>query len=56
MIIGTILKNAIKILLTNPTARKKAGEVAFKAYKKAKPFVRETSKTIKKTIKKNLKK
>jgi hypothetical protein len=56
MIIGTILKNAIKILATNPTARKKAGEVAFTAYKKAKPFVRETSKTLKKTLEKNLKK
>jgi hypothetical protein len=56
MIIGTILKNAIKILATNPTARKKAGEVAFTAYKKAKPFVRATSKTIKKTLEKNLKK
>ena len=31
MIIGTILKNAIKILATNPKARKKAGEVALKA-------------------------
>ena len=44
MIIGTILKNAIKILATNPTARKKAGEVAFKAYMKAKPVIRKTSK------------
>ena len=56
MIIGSILKNAIKILATNPVARKKAGQVAFKAYTKAKPVIRETSKTIKKTIEKNLKK
>ena len=55
MIIGSILKNAIKILATNPKARKKAGEVAFKAYKKAKPIIKETSKSIKKTIEKNLK-
>ena len=55
MIIGSILKNAIKILATNPAARKKAGEVAFKAYKKAKPVIKETSKSIKKTKKKNLK-
>ena len=55
MIIGSILKNAIKILATNPTARKKAGEIAFKAYKKAKPVIRETSKTIKKTLEKKLK-
>ncbi len=55
MIIGSILKNAIKILATNPAARKKAGEVAFKAYKKVKPVIKETSKSIKKTIEKNLK-
>ena len=52
MIIGSILKNTIKILATNPTARKKAGEVAFKAYKKAKPVIKKTSKSIKKTIEK----
>ena len=55
MIIGSILKNTIKILATNPTARKKAGEVAFKAYKKAKPVISETSKAIKKTLEKKLK-
>ena len=55
MIIGSILKNTIKILATNPTARKKAGEVAFKAYQKAKPVIEETSKAIKKTIEKKLK-
>ena len=55
MIIGSILKNTIKILATNPTARKKAGEVALKAYKKAKPVIKETSKAIKKTLEKKLK-
>ena len=55
MIIGSILKNTIKILATNPTARKKAGEVAFKAYIKAKPVIKETSKAIKKTLEKKLK-
>ncbi len=55
MIISSILKNAIKILATNPGARKKAGEFAFKAYKKAKPVIRETSKSIKEKIEKNLK-
>ncbi|MDC3088948.1 hypothetical protein OA505_04085 [Alphaproteobacteria bacterium] len=55
MIIGSILKNTIKILATNPTARKKAGEVAFKAYKNAKPVIKETSKAIKKTLEKKLK-
>ena len=55
MIIGSILKNTIKILATNPTARKKAGEVAFKAYKNAKPVIRETSKAIRKTLEKKLK-
>ena len=55
MIIGSILKNTIKILATNPTARKKAGEVAFKAYKQAKPVIKETSKAIKKTLEKKLK-
>ena len=54
MIIGSIIKNAIKILSTNPTARKKAGEVAFKAYKKAKPIIKKTSKTLKETLYKKL--
>ena len=56
MIIGTVLKNAIKILATNPAARKKAGELAFKGYQKAKPIIKESSKSPKNTIKKNLKK
>ncbi len=56
MIIGTLLKNAVKILATNPTARKKAGELAFKGYQKAKPIIKETSKSLKKTIKENIKK
>lgn len=55
MIIGSILKNTIKILATNPKARKKAGEVAFKAYKNAKPVIKKTSKAIKKTLEKKLK-
>ena len=55
MIIGSILKNTIKILATNPTARKKAGEIAFNAYKKAKPVIKETSKAIEKTLEKKLK-
>ena len=56
MIVGTLLKNVIKILATNPAARKKAGELAFKGYQKAKPIIKETSKTLKNTIKENLKK
>ena len=56
MIIGTLLKNAIKILATNPTARKKAADIAFKGYQKAKPIIKETSKSLKNTIKDNLKK
>ena len=56
MIIGTLLKNAVKILSTNPAARKNAGELAFKGYQKAKPIIKETSKSLKKTIKENLKK
>ena len=56
MIIGTVLKNAIKILATNPDARKKAGELTFKGYQKAKPIIKETSKYLKNTIKENFKK
>ena len=56
MIIGTLLKNAVKILATNPAVRKKAVELAFKGYQKAKPIIRETSNSLKKTIKENLKK
>ena len=35
---------------------KKAGELAFKGYQKAKPIIKETSKSLKNTIKENLKK
>ena len=56
MIIGTLLKNAVKILATNPVARKKAGELAFKGYQKAKPIIKETSNSLKNAIKENLKK
>ena len=55
MIVGTLLKNAVKILATNPAARRKAGELAFKSYQKAKPIIRETSKSLKNKIKENLK-
>ena len=51
MIIGTLIKNAVKILATNPVARKKAGELALKGYQKAKPIIKETSISLKKTIK-----
>jgi len=51
MILSTILKKTVQILATNPLARKKAGEIAIKAYKSAKPVIEETKKTIyKKTI------
>ncbi len=56
MIIGTILKNTIKILATNPTARKKAGEIAVKAYKTAKPIIKTTSKSLKESLQKNIRK
>ena len=56
MIIGSIIKNAIKILATNPAARKKAGEVAFKAYNKAKPIIKKTSKTLKDSFDKKINK
>ena len=56
MIVGTLLKNAVKILATNPTARKKVGKLALKGYQKAKPIIKETAKTLKKTINENLKK
>ena len=56
MIIGTLLKNAVKILATNPAARKKVGELALKGYEKAKPIIKETSNSLKKTIKESLKK
>ncbi|MDC1194627.1 hypothetical protein N8081_01630 [Pseudomonadota bacterium] len=56
MIIGSIIKNAIKILATNPEARKKAGEVAFKAYYKAKPIIKKTSKIFKDSLDTKIKK
>lgn len=56
MFISSILKNAVRILVTNPEIRKKAGEVAFKAYKVAKPVVKDATDTIKKSIKNNYKK
>ena len=56
MIISSILKNTIKILATNPAARKKAGEIAVKAYKTAKPIIKTTSKSLKATLEKNLRK
>ena len=54
--ISSILKNTIKVLVTNPEIRKKAGEVAVKAYKTAKPKLKEISKAIKLTINDGLKK
>ena len=56
MIIGSIIKNTIKILATNPVARKKAGDIAFKAYKTAKPIIKKTSKSLKDTLYTKLKK
>ncbi|MBL6680368.1 MAG: hypothetical protein ISQ39_06210 [Alphaproteobacteria bacterium] len=56
MLFSTILKKTVEILATNPTARKKAGELAIKAYKSAKPVIEETKKNIEKKIKKNFKK
>ena len=51
MILSTILKKTVQVLATNPVARQKAGELAIKAYKSAKPVIEETKKTIyKKTI------
>jgi hypothetical protein len=56
MIIGSIIKNAIKILATNPIARKKAGDIAFKAYKTAKPIIKKTSKTLRDNLNTKFKK
>ena len=56
MIIGSILRNTIKILATNPVARKRAGEIAVKAYKAAKPIIKTTSKSLKETLEKNIRK
>jgi hypothetical protein len=55
LFISSILKNTIKVLATNPEIRKKAGEVAVKAYKTAKPKLKEISKAIKTTINDGLK-
>ena len=56
MIIGSIIKNAIKILVTNPAARKKAGDIALKAYKTAKPIIKKTSESLKNSLDTKLKK
>ena len=56
MIISSILKNVVKVLATNPEIRKKAGEVAIKAYKSSAPAIKEATKVIKKTISENYKK
>ena len=56
MIISSILKNLVKVLATNPEIRKKAGEVAIKAYKTSAPVIKEATKVIKKTINENYKK
>jgi len=56
MFISSILKNAVKILATNPEIRKKAGDIALKAYKVAKPAIKDTTNSIKKSIKYNYKK
>jgi hypothetical protein len=53
MLIGSILKKTVQILATNPVARKKAGDLAVKAYKSAKPVIDETKKNIKKKLKNN---
>ena len=53
MFISSILKNAVKILATNPEIRKKAGDIAFKAYKVAKPAIKDATNSIKKSIKNN---
>ena len=56
MILGSILKKTVQILATNPVARKKVGDLAFKAYKSAKPIIVETRKNIEKKLKNNFKK
>ena len=50
MILGSILKKTVQILATNPVARKKAGDLAVKAYKSAKPVIEETRKNIEKKL------
>ena len=56
MIFGSILKKTVQILATNPVARKKAGDLAVKAYKSAKPVIDETRKNIENKLKNNFKK
>jgi|TARA_B100001093_G_scaffold236349_1_gene226408 hypothetical protein len=56
MILGSILKKTVQILANNPVARKKAGDLAVKAYKSAKPVIDETRKNIEKSLKNNFKK
>ena len=56
MIIGSIIKSAIKLLVTNPVARKKAGDIAFKAYKTAEPIIKKTSNSLKDSLVTKLKK
>jgi len=56
MLFTTILKKTVQFFVINPTARKKAGELAIKAYKSAKPVIEETKKNIEKKMKKRLKK
>jgi len=56
MLFTTILKKTVQILATNPTARKKAGELVIKEYKSAKPVIEKKKKNIEKKIKKNFKK
>ena len=46
MILSSILKKTVKVLATNPVARKKASELVVKAYKSAKPIIEETKKNI----------
>jgi len=56
MIFSSILKKTVQILATNPVARKKAGDLAVKAYKSAKPVIDTTRKNIEKKLKNNFKK
>jgi hypothetical protein len=56
MIFSSILKKTVQILATNPVARKKAGDLAVKAYKSAKPVINETRKNLVKSLKNNFKK
>ena len=46
MILSSILKKTVKVLATNPVARKKAGELVVKAYKSAKPVNKKKKKNI----------